>query len=309
MSHVTKICGLSCVVLCLVLNGCGMNEIAANTAADMAHQSAPHMRGFWDYEIAGTGIAASIMQLEAMHSVSPSNERLSLLLASSYVGYAVGWLEVEMERAEDAGRYDDAARQKHRAELLYQRARDLAVGVMRYRHSGIDAVLMTTEPTRLKRYLQEHYTDSEDDVAPLFWAASAWGSQLNLTDDISNVVALPTIRTLIEHSVRLNPGFEMAGGLQFLGGLYAQSPPEFGGNPEKGRLYFEEALKLTGRRAHLVHLNYARFYALTQSDKPLFLLLLREVVEADDQGREFRLANKIARARAELLLAKANQLL
>jgi hypothetical protein len=140
---------------------------------------------------------------------------------------------------------------------MYRRARDLAVGAMRYRDDGIDAAL-AAKPDVLKRYLQEHYTDAEDDVAPVFWAASAWGSILNT---------------------------------------------------ERGRQYFEQALKLTQRKAHIVLVNYARLYALTLNDKPLFLKLLREVIEAGDQGTHYRLSNKIARVRAEMLLAKADQLL
>ena len=306
MQHFLKTRGAS-IALGLLVSSCSFDTVAANTAASVAKESAPHMRGFWDYELARAGIAASIMQLEAMHSVSPDNEDLSLTLASSYVGYAVGWVEVDMEKTEDQGRFDEAARLRQRAELMYRRARDLAVSVMRHRDEGIDEAL-EAKPATLKRYLEQHYPD-KGDVAPVFWAASAWGSIMNVTEDMAVIVALPAVRTLIEHSIKLEPGFEMAGGLQFLGGFYAQFPAQFGGSPEKGRQYFEQALQLTGRRAHLVQVNYARFYALTQNDKPLFLSLLREVVSAGDQGQTYRLANKIARAHAELLLAKADRLL
>lgn len=285
-----------------------MNKLAADSAADIARAADPHMRAFWDYEVAGSGLAASIMQLEALHSISPDNEDLSLVLTSSYVGYAFGWLEVSIERAEDAGRYDQATRLRQRAELMYRRARDLAVGVMRYRDAGIDQAL-AAKPEVLKRYLQEHYDDPEDDVAPVFWAASAWGSLMNMTEDMGQTADLPTVRTLIDHSVSLNPGFEMAGGVQFLGGFLSQYPAQMGGDPERGRQYFEQALRLTKRRAHIVLVNYARLYALTVNDKPLFLKLLREVIEAGDQGQRFRLSNKIARIRAEMLLAKADRLL
>jgi hypothetical protein len=285
-----------------------MNEFAADSAASMAKAAEPHMRGFWDYEVAGTGIAQSIMQLEALHAVSPDNEDLSLVLVSSYVGYAFGWLEVKIERAEDAGRVDEGAHLRQRAELMYRRARDLAVGVMRYRDDGIDAAL-AAQPDVLRRYLQEHYADAEDDVAPVFWTASAWGSLLNMTEDMGQMIALPTVRTLFDHSVSLDPGFELAGGVQFLGGFLSQFPAQMGGSPERGRQYFEQALKLTQRKAHIVLVNYARLYALTLNDKPLFLKLLHEVIEAGDQGTHYRLSNKIARVRAEMLLAKADQLL
>ena len=51
-------------------------------------------------EIAGIGTPGAIMQLEAMLSVSPNNEGLTLNLAKAYMGYAFGWLENEYEIAE-----------------------------------------------------------------------------------------------------------------------------------------------------------------------------------------------------------------
>ena len=295
-------------VLAPLVLGCNLNKFAADQAGSIAVASSGHMRGFWDFEIARPGTAAAIMQLEAMHSVTPDNEQLTLTLASAYVGYAFSWVELDLEHAEDAGRFDEADRLRHRAELLYTRARDLALGAMRRRDDGIDKMLLA-KPAELERYLRDHYDDPKDDVAPVFWAASAWGSILNLTEDMGLVADLPTVRTLIEHSARLDPGFEMAAALQFLGGFYAQFPAQFGGSPEKGKEYFEQALKLTGRRAHLVQVNYARLYALTVNDKPLFLSLLREVIASDDLGGDVRLPNKMARMRAELLLSKADRLL
>ena len=61
------------------------------------------MRGFWDYEIAGQGNAAGIMQLEGLYGFSSDDEQLALTLSASYVGYAFGWVEVLAEKAEDDG--------------------------------------------------------------------------------------------------------------------------------------------------------------------------------------------------------------
>jgi hypothetical protein len=44
------------------------------------------------------------------------------------------------------------------------------------------------------------------------------------------------------------------------------------------------------------------------NDKALYVSLLDEIIKAPDQGRDVRLANKIARIRAELLLSKVDQI-
>ena len=134
------------------------------------------------------------------------------------------------------------------------------------------------------------------------------GALLGASDDLSLAMDFPAIIALVERVVALDPGFEDGGALVFLGGFNAQFPAQFGGSVEKGKAYFERALKATSRRAHQVQLNYARMYAVTAHDKALFLSLLNEIVTAPDQGQSVRLANKIARVRAELLLSKVELL-
>jgi len=302
----SRLCG-TLLLWALAVSGCSLNKFAADRVGSIASGSSVYMRGFWDYEIARQGMAAAIMQLESMHSVSPDNEELTLALVSTYVGYGFGWLEVDMGKARNAGRFVEADRLRARGELVYRRARDLAVAVMRYRDAAIDAKLLE-KPAQFSRYLNDHYKDPKADVAPVFWTAIAWGSLLNLTEQVDLAVDLPTIKALIEHSAKLDPGFQSAGALMFLGGFYAQFPAEFGGSPEKGKAYFERALKLTGRRAHVVQLNYARLYALTVGDQALFAALLNEIMAADDRGSDVRLSNKIARMHAEVLLSDTSRL-
>jgi hypothetical protein len=304
MTYRSKLAGLACAAL--LTSGCSIQSFAIGQAGGIAADSVGHMRGFWDYEIAGQGNAAGIMQLEGLYGFDPDNEDLGLVLCAAYVGYGFGWLEVMAEKAEDAGDYDGAARQRHRTELLYTRARNVALNVLRNRDDGIDEALKA-KPKQLKAYLEDHYSDRED-AAPLFWVAASWGALLSMSEDMSLAMDLPAIIALVDRVIELDEGYEGAGALVFLGGFNSQFPAQFGGSTEKGKAYFERALKLTGRRAHQVQLNYARFYAVTVNDKELYVSLLNEIIKAPDQGSDVRLANKIARIRAELLLSKVDQI-
>lgn len=294
-----RIAGALLFVLFAATGGCDLNRFAANQAGSIAASSTGYMRGFWDYEIARSGTASAIMQLEAMHSVSPENESLTLTLVSTYVGHAFGWVELDAERARAEHDFAKAERLRQRAELIYRRARDLALGTMRVRDSEIDERLLG-EPAALRDYLAKRYPDRED-LGPVFWTASTWGAMLGQTDDLDATVDLPMIRTLIEHVVARDPGYESAAGLVFLGGVYAQTPPDFGGDPKKAKEYFERALQLTSHRSHVVQLNYAKLYALTVGDKALFRSLIDEILAPEDRGSDVRLSNKIARMHAELL--------
>jgi hypothetical protein len=135
----------------------------------------------------------------------------------------------------------------------------------------------------------------------------AWGSMIGATDQLDATVDLPMIRALVEHVVALDPGYESAAALVFLGGVYAQTPPDFGGDMVKAKTYFERALELTGRKAKVVQLNYARLYAQTAGDQALYRSLLDEILAPEDQGNELRLSNKIARRYAELLATRQSQ--
>lgn len=287
----------------LGLTGCNLNKMVANQTASVMSEAAPALDGFWDYEIAGKGIPSALLQLEAMHSISPDNADLALNLAKAYVGYGVGWVENEYELAEAEGDLDRSDKLRHRARLLYLRARDLALKVMRNRDAGIDKALKDGAEA-LAAYLKNHYT-SKDDVAPVFWAGMAWGAALNMSLDEPELIAdMPVIRTLVERAMELDDLYYAGGAYIFLGSLNASLPPAFGGDPEKGREIFEKGLERTKRRNHMLLFHYARTYAVSAQNRELYHKLLMEIIEAPDQGNDVRLTNKVARVRAERYLAQ-----
>ena len=85
--------GLLASVCALSLSACNINKIVADGTGDLLEEGAPALDAYWDYDIAGTGIASAIIQLETFHSVSPDNEKLAVNLAKAYVGYSQGWVE------------------------------------------------------------------------------------------------------------------------------------------------------------------------------------------------------------------------
>jgi hypothetical protein len=288
---------------CWVLTGCGgVSEFAANTTAGFLADAAPAVRAYFDYESAGQAAANGILQLEGLHRVSPNNERISLSLAQAYVAYAFGWVMDGQEQAELAGDYERADREQFRAFLMYSRAKQLALGIMRKRDADIERVLVG-DPERLRAYLRAHYADREDDIELIFWCAVAWGSAITNAPTLDALIELPAAKAFAHHSVALDERYENGGALALLGGFDASYPEPLGGNWQRGRKYFERALALSKRRNQLHHVNFARTYAINAQDKVLFVALMNEIIESGDQGDEVRLSNKVARRRAERYLA------
>ena len=82
-----------------------------------------------------------------------------------------------------------------------------------------------------------------------------------------------------------------------------------GGKPEKARNHFEQALKITKGKYLLIPLLYSKTYAVQNQDKDLFEMQLKKVVETSaDIFPEQRLANQVAKRKAEILLGKIDEL-
>jgi TRAP transporter T-component len=296
------------LLLSCALPACNFNKFAADQTAGLLNEAAPALDGFWDYDMAGVGTPGAIMQLEAFHAITPDNEDLSLNLAKAYVGYAVGWVENDYEVAYAAGDMDKSDRLRQRASLLYLRARNLAVRAMRVRDKGIDQALKSNDETALPKYLASHYKDKQD-IGPVFWAGLAWGAAINMSLDQPDMLAeLPTAKALVSHSKQLDDGYFNGGAYVFLGAMESAFPKAMGGDPEKGKALFEAGLARTGRRNHMMLVNYARVYAVNTQNRALFEQLLNEVLNAADQGNSVRLVNKVARRRAERYLTQGDQL-
>lgn len=291
-------------LLMLGLGGC--RGFIINSQAELMRDASPAGEAHWDYELVGSALPYSILQVEGMLSLSPDNTILLTEVARSYVSYAYGWVEDEIDRASPTD-FERIERLQRRARHLYMRARHFSLRHVRDSHEDFPDP-RTMRLDAFKRYLQEEFSD-EDDAVALFWLGFSWGAAINVSrDDLTLVADLGYARALVERSRDLDPDYYYGGATNFLATVYASLSPAMGGDLEQGRALFEEVLAATDRKVLLVHYNYARTYAVQTQDRALFESLLREVIEAPDLGNATRLQNKLARRRARRLLARGPRL-
>ncbi len=288
--------------------GCNLNKIAADQTGKIAEAGSIGINGFWDYEMAGLATPGAIVQGEALLSVSPNNEQLTIGLARAYVAYCYGWVQDDWERADEAGDFQRADALEARVRRLYQRTTALGMRVLR-KHDGdgqLDEKLKTGKLDVLRAYLKENFTD-QDDVPGLYWAGLGWGSSIaNAGGDVAEVANAPMARAILERSVELDPSYADAGGLGILASVEGMFPELFGGDLKKSKALFERAIAISKRRNHLILLGYAKNYAVSAQDRELFVKLVMEVLEAPDQGSDIRLSNKVARHRAERYIQRVD---
>ena len=130
-----------------------------------------------------------------------------------------------------------------------------------------------------------------------------WAGWIQANQNDWNAVAeLPRVEAIMEKVVKLDPGHEDGGAFLYLGALSTLVPPALGGNPEKGREYFEKAIELSGGKNLYAKVLYAQRYARIVFDKELHDRLLREAYDANPVVEGYTLINIIARKEAKLLL-------
>jgi hypothetical protein len=286
--------------------GC-IDKMAVNTTVGILSQAEGSTRAFFDYESAGYAAPSGIMQLEGLHTISPDNEALSLTLAKAYMAYSYGWIMDKWDVANTNGDFDEAAHQQQRAFLMYSRARDLVMRVIMARDPKFPE-MVKQDPKAFTVYLKSDWNDREDDLPLLFWLMMTWNAAVNNAPDMDASIDMPAIRTLASYITEIDPGYEDAGALVFLGGFECSMPAALGGDPKKGRKYFDQAVALTQRKNHIVLLNFAQLCGVANQDRELYVSLLREILEAPDQGNSVRLSNKVARRRAARALARTDEL-
>ena len=299
--HLRSAIGVLCIV---ALGGCDMAKITADSTAGVFARASPAFESYWDYDLAGEAVPATIVQLEGIARVVPDNDAILAQLSQAYVAYAYGWVEADVESLEFEGNYDEADVQRQRARTMYLRALDLTRHRIRLLNPDVDeAVRGTVED--LEAWLSGVFVDkSEAEV--LLWHGYAWGSYINAAkDDMEAVADLAYAKAFVARSIELDPDYYNAAGYTFMGVAISS---EIAADMDQAKVYFEKALATTERRALQTQVNMARHYAVKTGDRALFDTLLTEVMDAHDPLPEARLANSMARQRAALYIENADQL-
>lgn len=127
------------------------------------------------------------------------------------------------------------------------------------------------------------------------------------SDDWQALSGLPGIEAALQRLLVIGEQADAARVNDYLGILNTLRPPALGGEPERGRAYFETALQLSGRRDLGILVDFARSYARLVYDRELHDRLLREVLAAEPRQPGLTTFNQLARREAQALLESADE--
>jgi hypothetical protein len=256
-----------------------------------------------DYELARSGAQAGLTQFEGMHQLAPSNEDALFLLTKGWTGYGYGFIEDELEAAQDARDDDLADYQRKRARMAYDRAVFYGLSVINAHAEGFDQARKNEQT--LAKWLTDHFT-SQNDVPFLFWTAQAWMARVNVmkgddTDGPAFIADLYVGVAFMERAVAIDPGYEHYSGLVTLGAYHARTGMA---ELDQAKQLFDTAMAKTEGKSLLVQFNYATRYACMKGDGTVYQDMLNRVLVTPDPDPQQRLENAIAKRRAKRWLGK-----
>jgi len=193
---------------------------------------------------------------------------------------------------------------KKRSSKYYQKAKSYALRVLKQNSVFNEAVGKSDE-----EYAKALSSFEKEDVPALFALLTStlgWITT-SASDNPAALLDLPKVEAIMDRILVLDDTFKYGGAHAVTGTYNAARPVMFGGNPEKAKFHFDEALKISERKYLLWLVFYAKYYAFRIQDRELFVKTLEEVIAAPDNLLpEQNLANEIAKTKAVALLAQVD---
>lgn len=283
----------SLIIACtcvLVLGGCSLKRAAVNLAGDAISGGGLAYASDDDPDFVRDALPFGIKASEGLLEESPEHRGLLASVAKGYAVYAY-LLQDQADRVEPA---DLAGAQalRRRAHRLYLRSRDHAL-----RGLGIDgrsAELYLKVANRIPEA-------AKGDVPFLYWAAVSGAGALSAAkDDLKLLSELPLSGMMAERILQIDEAYESGAAHEFLVSYEGCRP---GGLATKARNHYQRAMEFSKGRRASVHLALAESVVVHERNVHEFQSLIKAALAVDpDRYPELRLANTIARNRADWLL-------
>jgi tetratricopeptide (TPR) repeat protein len=281
---------LACAAVLLITPaGCGIaRRTAIGSMVPILQKTVEEVYRDQDVETVAAGMPGNLLLLRGLSASDPGRRDLSVLTTQLYFYYGIGFIEdVDPEHAS----------------LVYEQG--LALG-----RSALARESWWRPDGSLEDFQRGLEKADEDDVPLLFWTLANWSAWIRGNLDRPDVLAqLPTAEAALERIRQLDATYFHGMPHLLLGTLEASKPVLLGGDPEKARGHFEEALRLSDRKLLIFQVLYAQTYCRQQLDEQGFVQALEEVLQApQDLAPDYRLLNEVARRKASLLMERKDEL-
>ena len=269
---------------CAALTGCA--SLVSNAASGFADNLSAAVTNQIDPETVRDGAPAYMLLLDSLLEGNPDDPAILSAAANMYASYGAVFA-------------DDP----ERAARLTKRAQDYAERALCISYTpSCEWSGMAFED--FERSL-DGFDDDHADVVYAYSVAALSYIRAH-SDDWNALARLPYMEALLTRYLDFGAEEDAGTVYTYLGILVTLRPPALGGEPERGREYFERAIELSGGSDLSAKVEYARGYARPLYERELHDRLLNEVVAADPTAPGYTLTNVLAQRDATELLATAD---
>lgn len=300
MSQNRQTCRILLAVLYIFCStGCTIKQMAVNSVAGMLAESSggTTFSGESDPELVRDALPFTMKLHELLLAQNPDQTGLLLATGRLFVMYAHVFVKEDAEYL-PVDDIETKLDMLQRARGLYLRGQDYVIRGIEIRHPGF------TEKMDSGRY-DEALADMQREDAPyLYWCGAGWMGACSATGfDLALMPLRSKALPLLEKVLELDASFESGAVQEFFLAYYGALPASMGGNHEKARKYFHQALALSDGNKIGPYITLARTVSVANQDGREFRELLEKALEFDpDSCPKHRLVNLIAQRRARWLL-------
>lgn len=266
------------------VSGCA--SVISSAASNFADNLSAAVLNQTDPETVQDGAPAYLLLVDSLLEGSPDNPELLAVAAQLYASYGAIF-----------------AHDPQRAKRLTGRARSYAAtGICEaYKPSCTWKGLPFDEYEQSLAGLRKKHAESV-----YAYGVSSLAYIRAHSDDWNALAELPHIEALLNRYLQIGDPQSPGSVYTYLGILATLRPPALGGEPEKGREYFEKAIEATHGVDLAAKVEFARGYARLMYDRELHDELLEQVLAADPVVSGYTLTNVMAQRDATELLASAD---
>lgn len=261
--------------------------MAQSAAGDFADRLSQAILNQDDPELVREGLPSYLLALDALAAAPDASPSVLGAATQLYAAYAVVFVSEPARAARLAGQA-----RAYGQKALCAADRDSC---------GIDQLDFPAFEARLARI------DAPAANALLSYCVGSLAYIRTHADDFEALADLPRVEAALQRLLVIGGAEDAARVNTYLGVLTTLRPPALGGQPERGRAYFEKALELTGGRDLTVLVEYAQGYARVVQDRALYEQLLNRVIAADPRQPGYTLFNTLAQRQAAELLAATDE--
>lgn len=297
---------LALLILCVLFwfagTGCSLRTMAVDGLGDALAGGGSVFSSDNDPELVEAAVPFSLKLMESLIAERPKHRGLLLAAARGFTQYAYAFVQQEADERGDQD-WEEAARLRTRARLLYLRARNYGLRGIATEHEGFEQTLREDHAEALRQA-------KSADVPLLYWTAASWVAAISVSKSDPELIAdLPAVQALLDRALALD---ETYGHGAIHGLLISFEPARAGaaGDPaERARKHFDRAVELSDGQLAGPFLALAEAVSIGRQDRKEFESLLERALAIDVNAKpEWRLENLVMQRRARWLLSRTDRL-